>query len=101
MSRAASFVTVCEGFLGVPTNWDLWVHLFHGELHTLATGKKGTRRAVRTGGLTLALRDTHKELYLPCTMTSNNADYEKGWFYLRNDGASLSPYTGKVLVDVP
>jgi hypothetical protein len=31
-------------------------------------------------------------------MTSNNADWEKGWFYLRNDSAGLPPYTGKVLM---
>jgi hypothetical protein len=31
-------------------------------------------------------------------MTSNNVDWEKGWFYLRNDNASLPPYTGKVLM---
>jgi hypothetical protein len=30
-------------------------------------------------------------------MMSNNADWEKGWFYLRNDSAGLPPYTGKVL----
>jgi hypothetical protein len=79
----------------------LWVHLFHGELHTLTPGKKGTRRAVRASGLTLTSWDTRKELYLPCTMTSNNAEWEKGWFYLRNDGAGLPPYTGKVLREKP
>jgi hypothetical protein len=46
----------------------------------------------------LVLRDMRKELYLSCTMTSNNADWEKGWFYLRNDGAGLPPYTRKVLI---
>jgi hypothetical protein len=30
-------------------------------------------------------------------MTSNNAEWERGWFYLHNEGASLPPYTGKVL----
>jgi hypothetical protein len=30
-------------------------------------------------------------------MTSNNTEWEQGWFYLRNDGADLPPYTGKVL----
>jgi hypothetical protein len=30
-------------------------------------------------------------------MTSNNAEWERGWFYLRNDGAVLPPYNGKVL----
>jgi hypothetical protein len=28
ISQAATFVGVCEGFLGIPVNWDLWVHLF-------------------------------------------------------------------------
>jgi hypothetical protein len=99
--QAASFVVVCEGFLGIPANRDLWVHLFRGELHTLTTCRRGTRRAVHTGGLMLALRDTRKELYMPCTMTSNNTEREKGWFYLRNDGVGLPPYTGKVLREKP
>jgi hypothetical protein len=73
------------------------VHLFHVDLHT-TTGEARVRRAVRVDGLTLALRDTRKELYPQCTMTSNNADWEKGWFYLRNDGTGLPPYTGKVLM---
>jgi hypothetical protein len=30
-------------------------------------------------------------------MTSNNAEWERGWFYLRNDEPGLPPYTGKVL----
>jgi hypothetical protein len=50
------------------------VHLFHAELHTLATCKTQVRQAVRAGGLTLALRDSRKELYPLSTMTSNNAD---------------------------
>jgi hypothetical protein len=56
ISQAACFVTVCKGFLGIPANSDLWVHLFRAELHTLATGEVWTRRAVCAGGLTLALR---------------------------------------------
>jgi hypothetical protein len=91
-------VAVNEGFLGIPANWDFWVHLFCGELHTLATGERVTRWAVRAGGLTLTPRDTRKELYPLCTMTSNNTEWEKGWFYLRNDDVGLPPYTGKVLV---
>jgi hypothetical protein len=30
-------------------------------------------------------------------MTSNNAEWERGWFYLHNDGAA--PYSGKVLME--
>jgi hypothetical protein len=91
ISQAATFVGVCEGFLGIPMNWDLWVHLFRAELHTLATARTRVHRAVCVGGLSIALRDSRREFYLPCTMTSNNAEWERGWFYLRNDSTGLPP----------
>jgi hypothetical protein len=97
ISQAATFVSVCEGFLGIPANWYLWVHLFRAELHTLTTPSPKVRRAVRAGGVSIALRNSRRELYIPCTMTSNNAERERGWFYLRNDDAGLPSYTGKVL----
>jgi hypothetical protein len=74
ISQAATFVGVCKGFLGILVNWDLWVHLFRVELHTLATGEARVRWVVRAGGLTFALWETRRELYPPCTMTSNKAD---------------------------
>jgi hypothetical protein len=98
ISQVATFVGVCKGFLEIPENWDLWVHLFRAELHTLATSEARVRRAVRANGLTFTLRETRRELYPLCTMMSNNTDWEKVWFYLRNDGASLPLYTGKVLM---
>jgi hypothetical protein len=97
ISQAATFVGVCEGFLGISANWDLWVHLFHAELHTLVMPEPRVRRAVRAGGVSVSLRETRKELYIPCTMTSNNDEWERGWFYLRNDEPGLPPFTGKVL----
>jgi hypothetical protein len=95
--QAATFVGVCEGFLGIPVNWDLWVHLFRAELHTLPTSEPRTRRAARAGGLALAMRSSRREEYIPCTMTTNNSNWERGWFYLRNAEPGLPPYTGKVL----
>jgi hypothetical protein len=89
ISQAATFIGVCEGFLGIPVNWDLWVHLFRAELHTLATPEPKIHRTVRAGGMTIALRNTRRELYIPYTMTSNNAEWERGLFYFRNDGAGL------------
>jgi hypothetical protein len=97
ISLAAMFVGVCEGFLGIPVNWDLWVHLFRAELHTLTTPEPKTRRAVCAGGVTITLWETRREFYIPCTMTSNNAEWERGWFCLRNDEPSLPPWTGKVV----
>jgi hypothetical protein len=74
ISQAATFVGVCEVFLGIPANWDLWVHLFCVELHTLYTPEPRVRRAVRAGGMSISLRESRRELYIPCTMTSNNAE---------------------------
>jgi hypothetical protein len=84
--QAATFVGVCKGFLGIPVNWDLWVHLFRTELHTLTMPEPQVRRAVHASGLSISLRDSCREFYIPCTMTSNNAEWERGWFYVRNDG---------------
>jgi hypothetical protein len=92
---------VCEGFLGIPVNWDLWVHLFCAELHTVTTPEPKTRRAVCAGGVTIALWETRREFYIPCTMTSNNAEWERGWFYLRNDEPGLPPWIGKVMREKP
>jgi hypothetical protein len=74
ISQVATFVGVCEGFLGILVNWDLWVHLVRAELHTVATAETRVRRAVRASGLTFSVRDLRKEWYIPCTMTSNNAE---------------------------
>jgi hypothetical protein len=97
ISQVASFVGTCEGFLGIPTNWDLWVHLFRVKLHTLTTPEPKVCLAVRAGGVSISLRETRMELYIPCTMTSNNTEWERGWFYLRNDEPGLRPYTGQVV----
>jgi hypothetical protein len=65
--------------------------LFRAELHTPATAETQVRQAVHAGGLSIALRDSRGEFYLPCTKISNNTEWERGWFYLRNNGASLPP----------
>jgi hypothetical protein len=91
ISQAATFVGVCEGYLGIPVNWDLWVHLFRAELFTQLTTEQRTRRAVRAGEMSLAVRTQYKDDYIPCTMTTNNAGWERGWFYLRNAEPGLPP----------
>jgi hypothetical protein len=51
--------------------------------------------------MSLALRGQRKDDYIPCTMMTNNAGWERGWFYLRNDEPGLPPYTGLVLRERP
>jgi hypothetical protein len=48
--------------------------LFRAELHTLPTSEPRTCRAARASGLLLAVRGSRREEYIPCTMTTNNAD---------------------------
>jgi hypothetical protein len=57
ISQAATFVSVCEGYLGIPANWDLWVHLFRAELHTLSRPEPRVRGALRAGGMMISLRE--------------------------------------------
>jgi hypothetical protein len=51
--------------------------------------------------MSLALRTQFKDDYIPCTMTTNNAGWERGWFYLRNAEPGLPPYTGLVFREKP
>ena len=55
ISQAAVFIAVCEGYLGIEVHWDLWIHLFHGELF-IESGRGQPRRFARAGGLTLHVR---------------------------------------------
>jgi hypothetical protein len=51
--------------------------------------------------MSLALRGQFKGHYIPCIMTTNNAIWERGWFYLRNAEPGLPPYTGRVFKEKP
>ena len=52
--QAAVFTTVCEGFLGVPVNWNLWLHLFKADMSARYDGRE--KFPLRVGGCTLQLR---------------------------------------------
>jgi hypothetical protein len=47
ISQAATFVGICEGFLGVLVSWYLWLHLFRCELFTASGGKVKRRLEAR------------------------------------------------------
>ena len=50
--QAAVFSMVCEGFLGIPPHWYLWLHLFKLEM---SCRNEGEKRPLRAGGCTLQL----------------------------------------------
>jgi hypothetical protein len=64
-------------------------------VHTLTTPEPWVRRVVRAGGMKISLRESRREFYIPCTMISNNVEWERGWFYLHNDEPGLPPTTAR------
>jgi hypothetical protein len=90
ISQAATFVGICEGFLGIPVNWDLWIHLFRVELHTVATTERRVCRAVRVGGLTFSVRDSCKEWY-PVHDDVQQRGVGEGVVLPLNEGVGLPP----------
>jgi hypothetical protein len=97
VAQAAIFAAVCEGYLGVEPQWNLWLHLFKAELFARNAGAKGAFYAVRVGSCVLQLRSSRSEQYIPARLISSNSGWHTGWFYLRNDENQLPRYTGRVL----
>jgi hypothetical protein len=95
--QAAIFAAVCEGFLGIDPHWDMWAHLFSVEFFAVTTEAKKVRMAVRAGGCTLQLRPGHAQQYIPATLASSNKGWQNRWFYLRNDGGMLPPFSQRVV----
>ena len=100
ISQAAVFVAVCEGYLSIEAHWDLWIHLFRGELF-IENARNQSRRYARAGGLTLHVRPTRRNFYITSKMTTNNSGWSRGWFYLRNFSGALPAFTNKVLRERP
>jgi hypothetical protein len=97
IAQAAIFAAVCEGFLGIEPHWDLWTHLFSMEFFAATMEAKKVRMAVRAGGCTLQLRPGRAQLYILATLASSNKGWQNRWFYLRNDGGMLPPFSQRVV----
>jgi hypothetical protein len=95
IAQAAIFVAVCEGFLGIEPQWDLWLHLFRAEPFSLSIDVRKVRHMVRVSDCTLLLRSDWVQLYIPATLTSSNKGWQGRWFYLCN--GRLPPYTQRVV----
>jgi len=79
ITAAAVFATVCEGYLGMMLHWDLWLHLYRGELFHAPSGTTGVRKLVRAGCLNLVLKTGKSEKpreYIPVGLTSNHAGWD-------------------------
>jgi len=104
VTAAAVFAAVCVVYLGMMPHWDLWLHLYWGELFNAPSGTTGVRKPVRAGCLNLVLKTGKSERpreYIPVVLTSNLAGWDSQWFYLRNDDDLFSAYTGHLISEHP
>jgi hypothetical protein len=97
IAQAAIFATVCEGFLEIDPHWDLWTHLFSAEFFAATTEAKKVHMAVQAGGCTLQLRPGRAQQYNHASLASSNKGWQNRWFYLRNDGGMLPPFSQRVV----
>jgi hypothetical protein len=58
ISQAAIFAAVCEGYLGMEPQWNLWLHLFRAEFFAKKAGERGARCAVPAGSCVLQVRSS-------------------------------------------
>jgi len=93
----AVFAPVCQGYLGMMPHCDLWLHLYRGELFNAPTGTTGVRKPVRARCLNLVLKTERPREYISVGLSSNHAEWDSKWFYLRNDDDLLPPYTGHLI----
>jgi len=104
ITDAAVFAAVCEGYLGMMPHWELWLHLYRGELFNTPTGTTGVRKPIRAGCLNLVLKTGKTERpreYIPVGLLTNHASWDSQWFYLRNDDDLLPAYTGRLITERP
>ena len=76
---AAVFAAVCEGYLGVMPHWELWLHLYRGELFNAPTRTAGVRKHVWAECLNLVLKTKKTERpheYIPVGLSSNHAGWD-------------------------
>jgi len=76
---AAVFAAVCEGYLGLMPHWELWLHLYRGELFNAPTGTTGVRKHVQAGCLNLVLKTKKTERpreYISVGLSSNHAGWD-------------------------
>ena len=79
IQQMASFEALCEGYLGVEAQWNLFRYFFK------FTCLKDGRHPATIGCATLRTKQGRLEEYIPNSLTSSNSGWHSEWFYLKND----------------
>jgi hypothetical protein len=88
----ATFIHICESYLGIAPHFHLWRHFF--EL-------KKTGKGVVVGSVSFMFRQNMKSEYIDLALPDNTTGWKQGWFYLDNPVSALRSRTGQILVVGP
>ena len=100
IQHIATFVTLCEGFLGISPHFDLWRYLFTINLSKKRVGKQ--ELSVSTGCVSIHLRNNRVNEYLSMRLSTSNKGWHSLWFYVRDDVVVPLPvFSGRIIEEVP
>jgi hypothetical protein len=88
----ATFIHLCEAFLGIAPHFHLWRHFFK---------LKKTGKGVVVGNVRFMLRRNMKSEYIVLVLPDNTTGWKQGWFYLDNPPPALKSRTGRIPVVGP
>jgi hypothetical protein len=88
-------VTLCEAYLGIDPDLDLWKYFFH-----VRCPQDPEAELTAPGGMVTHVKSGHGvDPYLEIPMPRSMKGWRKKWFYLKNDdSAPLPAFTGGRLV---
>jgi hypothetical protein len=88
----ATFIHLCEAFLGITPLFHLWHHFF--EL-------KKTGKGVVVRIVSFLLCRNMKSKYIDLALPDNTTGWKQGWFYLDNPAPALKSRTSRIPVVAP
>jgi hypothetical protein len=94
----AAFVTLCEAYMGIEPNFNLWNYFFHAQLQQ----GSGAEAAVLSS-VDIFVRSGHRvDPYFDLPMPKPPDGWWKVWFFLRNDAdVPLPVFMGSRLIPQP
>jgi hypothetical protein len=94
----AAFVTLCEAYMGIEPHFNLWNYFFCAWLQQGSGAEAAT-----LGSVDIFIISGHRvDPYLRLPMPGPPDEWQKVWFFLRNDVYTLLPmFTGSHLVPQP
>jgi hypothetical protein len=93
--HVVAFVTLCEAYLGIDPDLDLWKYFFY-----VRRPQDPKAKVIISGGAVIHVKSRHRaDPYLEIRMPRSMKRWQKKWFYLKNnDSAPLHAFTSGRLI---